>query len=343
MTGTVKISLGGTSMVEKSFLLASALLFGGLLSVAQAQPKRTVSVLINVLDQNGSTVPDLRKENFQVKLNGHVVALVDASYSLGPRRIVVLLDMRSSMKGQSINNAWPIAREALEDVLTEAPTGAQIALLTLPSQVDKIADFSQGRPAIEDWLKHGPSQRSDIKACENAYRKECTGLLDAVSEASKLLQPSQPGDVIYLITRGGDGISDVSKTDLTKQLLRNGIRLFAVLFVKDVRFEGEPPIPTSPIREVTRETGGAVFSIPGREGLRSWVVEFYEDDKTREGIMIHTREFVAKVSGFYTLELESHVRPGKLSSVSANIAEKNGSVRKNVTLTYQRVLLTPDD
>jgi hypothetical protein len=55
------MSLGGTSMVKKSILMASALLFGGLLSVAQSPPKRTVSVLINVLDQNGSAVSDLRK------------------------------------------------------------------------------------------------------------------------------------------------------------------------------------------------------------------------------------------------------------------------------------------
>src|SRR5713101_4087990 len=332
------MSLGGTSMVKKSILMASALLFGGLLSVAQSPPKRTVSVLINVLDQNGSAVSDLRKENFQVKLNGHPAALVGAPYSFGPRRIVVLLDMRSSMKGQSINNAWVIAREALEDVLTESPTGAQIALLTFSSQVDKIVDFSQGRPAIKDWLKHGPSQRSDIKACT----KECTGLFDAVSEAPKLLQPSQPGDVIYAITRGGEGNSDVSKTDLKKQLLRNGIRLFAFLFVNDVRFEGEPIRPSS-IVEVARETGGAVFSIPGREGLRSWVVEFHEDDKTRERIRLYTRELSAEVSGFYTLELDDHVPPGKLSRVSAEIAENNGRVRKNVTLAYQRVLLTPDD
>ena len=302
-------------------------------------------MLINVLDQNGSAVPDLGKEHFQAKLNGRPVDLVGASYSFGPRRIVVLLDMRYSMKGESINNAWSIARDALGDVLTEIPTGSQIALLTFSSQVDKIADFSQGRPAIEYWLKHGPSQRPDFKEPTKIHaedpRRKYTGLLDAVSEAAKPLQPSQPGDVVCVITRGGEGYSDVSKADVKKQLLGNGIRLFGFLFVNDVRFEGEP-IPPSPIVELAHETGGTVFSIPGREGLRSRV-EFYEGDKTREKIRLYARDFSAQVSGFYTLELDAHVPPGKLSRVSAEIAKSNGKVRKDVTLAYQRLLLTPDD
>lgn len=331
-------------MVKQSIILASAL-FGGLLSVAQSPPKQTVSVLINVLDQNGSAVPDLGKEHFQAKLNGRPIDLVGASYSFGPRRIVVLLDMRYSMKGESINNAWSIARDALGDVLTEIPTGAQIALLTFSSQVDRIADFSQGRPTIEDWLKHGPSQRSDFKEPTEIHtkdpRRKYTGLLDAVSEATKLLQPSQPGDVVCVITRGGEGYNDVSKADVKKQLLRNGIRLFGFLFVNDVRFEGEP-IPPSLVVELAHETGGTVFSIPGREGLRARV-EFYEGDKTREKIRLYAREFSAQVSGFYTLQLDAHVPPGKLSRVSAEIVENNGNVRRNVTLAYQRLLLTPDD
>src|SRR5277367_2879001 len=119
-------------MVKKSIVLASALLFSGLRCVAQSPTKQTPSILINVLDQNGSAVPDLGEGDFQVKLDGRPAVLVAAPYSFGPRRIVVLLDMRDSMKGQSIHNAWPIAREALEDLLAEK-TGDQIALLTFSS------------------------------------------------------------------------------------------------------------------------------------------------------------------------------------------------------------------
>jgi len=326
-------------MIKTVISLCIAVICSHILALGQSQPKRTASVLISALDKNGQTVSDLGKENFQVKLNGRSAPVLGSHYSYGSRRVVVLLDMRNYMKGESINNVWPIARETLENALLETPVSTQVALVTLSSQLETVVDFTKGKSVIEDWVKKGPSQRADIKPC----REECTGLLDAISEATKLLHPSQPGDAVYAITRGGDGESDISKTELEKQMLASGIRLFAFLFINDVRFEGEPLHP-GPIAEIADETGGAVRSISGREGLRAPVVEFYRDDSTHDQIKALTRELGAEVNGFYTLDLEPSIPPGKLCKVSASVTEKDGKPNKSVaTVAYQRAVFTPRD
>jgi len=86
-----------------------ALRFAGLLlltygtfAAAQTAPNQsTRSLLVNVLDRNGNAVRDLTKDGFRAKVNGRATALVEASYSLAPRRIVALLDMSGSMAGET--------------------------------------------------------------------------------------------------------------------------------------------------------------------------------------------------------------------------------------------------
>lgn len=164
------------------------LLAYGFLAAAQTAPTQTTrSLLVNVLDRNGNAVRNLTKDSFRVKLNGHAAALLDAHYNLAPRRIVVLLDMSGSMAGETEKNEkWRIAREAIEDFLTETPAEVQVALVTFSSKIHDILDFSQGRSSIIEWLKRGPSQRSDIKGT--------TPFFDAASAAAKLLEPALPGD-----------------------------------------------------------------------------------------------------------------------------------------------------
>ena len=69
--------------------------------------------------------------------------MLDATYSFAPRRIVVLLDMSASMAGEPDHTKWRIASEAVQDLLTEAPSEVSIALLTFSDQVHDVFDFSQ--------------------------------------------------------------------------------------------------------------------------------------------------------------------------------------------------------
>ncbi len=317
---------------------ASVLLLAcGFLSAAQTAPTQlTRSLLVNVLDRNGNAVRDLTKDDFRVKVNGHPAALLDAHYSLAPRRIVVLLDMSGSMAGETEKNKkWRIARESVEDFLTETPAEVQVALVTFSSKIHDILDFSQGRSSIIEWLKRGPSQRSDIKGT--------TPFFDAAAAAAKLLEPALPGDSIYAITDGGDNSSRISKTAVKQRLLQSQIRLFVFLFAEPTPTEEERSGVES-VMELARDTGGFVFGVSGHPStggasfLPSWSFEYDYDEHTRERIRLYMQALNIQVNGFYTLHLDALLQPGKAGKVSLNIVDGKGIARKDVAFTYSTLL-----
>ena len=309
----------------------------GFLAAARTAPTQTTrSLLVNVLDRNGNAVRNLTKDSFRVKVNGHAAALLDAHYSLAPRRIVVLLDMSGSRAGETEKNEkWRIAREAIEDFLTETPAEVQVALVTFSSKIHDILDFSQGRSSIIEWLKRGPSQRSDIKGS--------TPFFDAASAAAKLLEPALPGDSIYAITDGGDNSSRISKTAAKQRLLQSQIRLFVFLFAEPMPTEEERSGPES-VMALARDTGGFVFGVSGHPSaggasfLPSGNFEYDYDEHTRERIRLYTQALNIQVNGFYTLHLDAPLQPGKTGRVSLDIVDGKGIARKDVAFTYSKLL-----
>jgi hypothetical protein len=208
------------------------LLSGFAQQALESQPS-TRPIVANVVDTKGNAVRDLTKQNFHVRVNGKPAVVLDARYSLAPRRIVVLLDMSGSMTGEKTNGKWLIAREAVDDLLAETPGDVSIAMLTFSGKVRDVFDFSQGRTAIAEWMKEDPGQRPKRKDSPR------TALFDAISEGLKLLQPVQPGDSVYAITDGGDNASQVSAGKVRSALLQSRVRLFAFLFSEPMRLPVE--------------------------------------------------------------------------------------------------------
>jgi Mg-chelatase subunit ChlD len=311
------------------------LLAYGFLAAAQTAPTlSTRSLLVNVLDQNGNAVRDLTKDGFRAKVNGRPATVVEARYSLAPRRIVVLLDMSGSMAGETEKNKkWQIARQALEDLIAETPADVKVALLTFSSQVHDVFDFSQSRSSMAAWLKDEPHRRAEIKGR--------TALYDAVLAATKLLEPTRSGDAIYVITDGGDNSSHISETGTRKLLLQSRIRLFVFLLAEKLPMELERTGKDSLI-EIARATGGFVFGVAGREAeasfLPSWNFEYDYDDRTRERIRLYTEALNIQVNGFYTLQLETPLQPSKLRKVLLEIVDARGQPRKDVAFTYSTLL-----
>lgn len=318
-----KVALGVVSLL---------LLAYGCLAAAQTAPTQlTRSLLVNVLDRNSNAVRDLTKDSFRAKVNGRPAAVVEASYSLAPRRIVVLLDMSGSMGGETEKNKkWQISREATEDLLSETPADVRVALLTFSSQVHDVFDFSQSRSSMAAWLKDEPRRRAEIKGT--------TALYDTVIAATKLLEPTRPGDAIYVITDGGDNSSHISEAGTRKLLLLSRIRLFVFLFAEQSPFGSGP----YDVMQLARDTGGFVFGVAGRASvalsLPSRDLVYEDDDRTRERIRLYTEALNIQVNGFYTLQLETPLQPSKLRKVLIEIVDARGQPRKDVAFTYSTLL-----
>ncbi|MGB6247536.1 MAG: VWA domain-containing protein [Terriglobales bacterium] len=316
-------------MAKVSLVYASILI--AFLSVSPAQsPPNQPSLLVNVLDRNGHPIQDLSRDSFRVKVNGHPTALLDAHYSLGPRRIVVLLDMSGSMRGVTDNKKWHVAREAVADLLADTPKQVQVALVTFSSHVREAFDFSQGRSSIAAWLKNGPSQQNDIEGK--------TALYDAVAEAAKLLEPALPGDAIYAITDGGENSSHASESNIKERLLESHIRLFVLLF-DERSFRVEENSPPKFVTELARDTGGFVFDVPARHYsfAASYDFDYLDDKNARDRLDLYTKSLNTQISGFYNLQLDTPPS-AKSSNVSITVVDSSGKPRKEVTWTCQRDL-----
>ena len=331
----------GAAKFFVSIIILPAFLTPCFAQQAPNSPASTGSVVVNVLDAHGNAVRDLTKENFRFRLNGKPVTVLDARYSLAPRRIVVLLDVSGSMTGETGSGKWQIVREAVEDLLTQTPSDVSIAMLTFAGGVRDVFDFLDGKKAITKWLSEGPSQRPDLR-----YPATRTALFDAILEGLKLFGPIQTGDALYAITDGGEDASQATQVQTKSALLHSGVRLFAFLFDKPL------PVPDEPFLTVTQEqearesfrkmvddSGGFVFSVAGFEirHLASWNVDYIYDNDNREKVKLYTKELNIQVSGFWTLE-NAVPASNEESRMNVEIVGHEGRIRKDVRVTYSRML-----
>jgi len=290
------------------------------------------SVVVNVFDTRGNAIRNLTKENFRVRLNGKPVAVVDAQYNLAPRRIVVLLDMSGSMTGEEGPEKWQIARDAVDDLLVQAPGNVPIAMLTFADNVHDVFDFPQSRTAIAKWLRENESQRPNLK------RPARTALFDAILAALKLMAAIQPGDVIYAITDGGEDASQASAAQTEVALLQSRVRLFAFLFSEPLQLPAEQEGKDS-VLKLVEDSGGFVFGIAGRQRpfAASWNFVYAYGKDSREKITASTKEFNIQVNGFWTLDLAAP-SSNKDSKVKLEVVGPEGRMRKDIGITYARVL-----
>lgn len=293
----------------------------------------TRSAIVSVVDTHGSAVLDLARENFRVHLNGKPTAIIEAHYSVAPRRIVVLLDTSGSMIGETPQNQkWRIAREALGDLLTQTPGEVPIAMVTFSSQVQDRFDFHEGRAAIAKWLDEHPDGPPRL----NRMR---TALFDAMLQALQLLHPFQPGDAIYAITDGQENASRTSASQVRSQLLSSDVRVFALLFAESAVADEEQESETSFLNMVG-SSGGFAFGVHGhgRPGGPFWQFDYTDDKKNQDTIKSYTRELDILVNGFWTLEFVSPLS-SKGCRIRLEIIDREGKRRKDLQFVYPRLRL----
>jgi von Willebrand factor type A domain len=294
------------------------------------------SIVVNVLDVHGNAVIDLAKENFRSRLNGKPVEVLDARYSIARRRIVILLDISGSMTGGA---KWRIAREAVDDLLTAAPIDAPMAMLTFASNIHDSFDFFNGRSVIANWLSKGPGQQPHLKVAAR------TALFDAILAALKFLGPAQSGDTVYVITDGGDNASQATLVQTKEALLNSGVQLFAFLFDLPLPAPDDDPVTVTQeqeervsFRNMVDDSGGSVFSIAGRRLNRASAdYEYTYDEENRMKLNFYTKEFNVQVNGFWTLDI-AEPSSSKESRMSVEIVDHKGKTRKDVRVTYSRML-----
>jgi hypothetical protein len=209
----------------KRTIFSLALLLSIPTSIFAQQPDcRHRTIPVNVVDDKDVPVAGLTAENFRGEFRGEPVRIVSADFGARPIRLVILLDLSGSM---GAGEKHLVADILVSQILLSALNGSQVALITFSDKVQIRFGLRQDKQAVEDVLR-------ELNLAELKSFKGQTALWDAVGEAVSLLNPSQPGDVVYAVSDGGgDNRSHKRASVVEKMLLDSSLRFFAFLVPYD--------------------------------------------------------------------------------------------------------------
>jgi hypothetical protein len=202
--------------------------------------------------------------------------------------------------------------------------------MTFAGAIGQRFEVSEGRQVMKGWLQSKPViQAKNLKGR--------TALYESILDALKSLEPTQPGDAIYVITDGGENASRDTKARIERALRDTGVRLFAFLVAGAARSEEEKFGPGD-LLELTRESGGFLLSTsadpfsPDRDLHRN--ARFKYDDKVVEGIRSYTRLVLAEIISFYVLTLQPSEASSKTASWKLEVVDAAGRSRKDMATVH---------
>ena len=297
---------------------------------------RTISV--NVYDERGVPVRDLSAANFQGKLHGQPVTITSATYDVGPRRIVILLDVSGSMVKDVSDYALKSSTMFARELVGSARPDTSFALLTFTSQIEDRVAFDQDRgPAEGELLKVATANWEKVKG----LRK--TAIRDAVMEGLHDFGPPQLGDTICLITDGGDNVSGEREADLRRALLASAIRVFPILVSRPSTNRGRTPETDGlgQMQGLGEYTGGRLVTLAGGRSPvwgYSPPAVWHATDQERQSIQQAARAVDAAVSELYKLTIRLPGPLNKDHSWSLEVVDASGQKKKDTSAIYPKEL-----
>lgn len=212
-------------------------------------------VLLNALDRNFAVKRDLRADNLKVEVGRKPARVVSLSLDSHPRQIVLMVDTSGSMVASPWKSGWGITLPTAALAADLVPTSGSVALVTFSDQLLRESNGFESRELVGarvlDLAKRQP--------------KGDTALLNSIHQVLSLFGELHFGDVIYLVTDGGDNKSKISLPKLEEELIARGVRLFVFLVDRDgplteANMNG-PPLMDS----LAEATGGSVVRITSAE------------------------------------------------------------------------------
>lgn len=240
--------LRGALLQSTVFLLLIAPVCG------QASGVCTESVIVNVRDHLGQLVADLLPSSFHATLGSSVLSIRSANVGASPR-IVLLLDRSASM-----NQSFAAATTIAGNFVASNAVKAHISVVPFSDHVIDTIGFDTPKNEI---LK---------KLSELRDGHGHTAFYDSLIYGAGLFGTPEPGDAIYAITDGGDNQSKSNESEVEREFLSKGVRLFAFVLY-DKYFPTQDERSTLPdLVHLAEMTGGAsvrVDSLPTAKKRRT--------------------------------------------------------------------------
>ena len=302
------------------------------------QPTREciTEVPVGVVKTNAVLISGLKRDSFAIPGKSDLT-IREMVYDTGPRRIVFVVDRTSKLQGP----APTLVDSIIEKILQSARDDDRFGVVFADRPSIPIGDSGSVRVRFEK-VKGQPHSR-------NAY------LLDAVAEASDLLQPPKVGDAIFLFA-GDDGLaqshSDYKK--LYQSLGETRTRVFGVLFgiylMGNYTMMGLPLAPSA--------GGGIQWDLVGGPDERTvhsltWGTGGYYRQETTDGLLQRYKltddslqamttlgmQMYGAIAEFYRVEVSSQSSRSKPRSWTLQLSSSVPKI-ENKHVLYPRQLPT---
>lgn len=300
-------------------------------------------LIVSAFDVHGLPIKDLTAENFRASYRNQPLNILSASFREDPTvRTVVLLNTSVGMSGAGSQggNKWKIARSAALEFILASPPQAAVSLFAFSDGVIRHGfQSSGGRQPMMAWLTNWETLKGR------------PAVLQTVSKILEAMEPTHPGDAIYLVTSSEQEIDSAAVVSAAADKLQSsGVRLFSFL-LNDLgsglhtsaqenidELAPRPHMGSGEVGDLVESSGGSGFiwfpGVRSRTGLSFSASSFDYDEHTLEAIRKISRVIEDAVSNFYILTVGPHKDSHMSEEWKLETIDANGKKRKDVTLAY---------
>ena len=239
-----------------------------------------VTIPASVVDSQGRVVPDLKLEDFELKVEGQPKTLSELSRAETPVRMVLLFD-----NSMSLREAREFERHAavkfLRRVLRPVDHAAIYSIYTYPILAQ---GFTNDVNTLVRTIERFPTPEDGA-----------TALFDTVAKAADYLRPFEGRKVIVIVSDGADTLSELDFDKSLEHALLADCQIYAVQTGQSESVNLYNLAASRRLQEYSAQTGGAVFVPKGTSDLdaafaqiaadlaQQYVLSYYPDDDKRDG------------------------------------------------------------
>ena len=299
---------------------------------AQLTAQASCRISVPVIALASGPTGGISANELRAKVKGKEIAIKEIEPPPATRRFVFVLDRSGSMTGpgETGHNLDPLVKRGLDSAISEIAATGAVAFLTFAGQYAQRTEFmppdvAQGK--IAEMLAWAPKAK--------AIRT--TPLWDSIDKAGKMLSPHEPGDVIVIVSDGMDNASDLSLSDVEKELTRAGITVLAMIAFNSpfAPARGGPP----DLIALTKATGGtpAVIHILANAGPVLLLPGPFPlpDPRPNAERQLNPDQLIPQLAHQFSLDLEL---PAFQKPEEWKLTINSPEARRNIDLLYPRLL-----
>jgi Ca-activated chloride channel family protein len=230
---------------------------------------RLVNVALNVMDDKGSPVGGLGREDFAIFEDGkpQKIAVFEREATT-PLSIVLAVDA-----SESVLTSYRLEKEAAKHFVNALLREQdELDLMEFSDVVRELVPFTNQKKRIEvglNGIQHG----------------EATALYDAVYLASQRLSETSAADgrrrVVVLITDGGDTVKGENYTRALEQAQRAGAMVYSIIIVPIYADAGRNTAGEHALIQMARDTGGKYYYVMDPKDLEPAFRHVSDDLRTQ--------------------------------------------------------------